>query len=43
MAVAEVGVTDLLASAFSSSLDSTVVSYHQYKKEEGKREAYYEA
>ena len=47
MATAEVvGVSGLLASAFSSTLGSTVVTYEQYKKEESKpasqRDAYFE-
>ena len=48
MAAAEVvSVSDLLASAFSSTLSSTVVTYEQYKKEESKpiseRDTYFEA
>ena len=45
MAAAAVGVSDLLASAFSSTLGSTVLTYNQYQSEkEGKRgEAYFEA
>ena len=44
MAVA-VGVSDLLASAFTSTLGSSVVTYEQYKKEEEekKHEAYFQA
>ena len=47
MATAKVvGISDLLASAFSSTLNSTVVTYEQYKKEESKpasqRNAYFE-
>ena len=42
MAAAAVGVSDLLASAFTSSLGSTVVTYDQYQKEKKKDEAYFE-
>ena len=42
MAAAAVGVNDLLASAFTSSLGSTVVTYDQYQKEKKKDEAYFE-
>ena len=36
MATAKVGVSSLLASAFSTSLDSRVITYDQYKKEKEK-------
>ena len=42
MAIAEVGISDLLASAVSSTLNTTVLSYHQYKKEESS-EGYFKA
>ena len=41
--VAAVGVSDLLASAFSSTLGSTVVTYDQYQKEKDKKMDYFEA
>ena len=37
MAAAVVGVSDLLASAFTSALESTVVTYDQYKIEKKKK------
>ena len=40
---ADVGVSQLLASAFSSSLNSTVVTYEQYEKEKDKKDACWEA
>ena len=42
MATAKVGVSSLLASAFSATLDSTVITYDQYKKEKEKGEYYEE-
>ena len=42
MAAAAVGVSDLLASAITSSLGSTVVTYDQYQKAKKKDEAYFE-
>ena len=42
MAAAAVGMSDLLASAFTSSLGSTVVTYDQYQKEKKKDEAYFQ-
>ena len=41
MAAAAVGVSDLLASAFTSSLGLTVLTYDQYQKEKKKDEAYF--
>ena len=38
MAAAKVGVGNLLASAFSSTLGSTVVSYEQYEHEKDKKD-----
>ena len=40
MATASVGVSDLLASAFSSTLGSTVVTYDQYKEKSEKKDEY---
>ena len=37
MAAAAVGLSDLLASAFTSALESTVVTYDQYQKEKKKK------
>ena len=45
MATTKVGVSSLLAFAFSASLDSPVITYDQYKKlelEKEKEEEYYE-
>ena len=44
MAAGAVGVSDLLASAFTSTLKSTVVTYDQYQKEkkEKKDQTYFE-
>ena len=42
MAAAAVGVSELLASAFTSSLGSTVVTYDQYENEKKKDDAYFE-
>ena len=42
MATAGVSVGDLLASAFSSTLDSTVVSYDQYVRQKSKRGKYFQ-
>ena len=42
MAAAAVGVSDLLASAFTSSLGSTVVTYDQYQKKKKKGEAIFQ-
>ena len=42
MVAAAVGVSDLLASAFTSSLGLTVLTYDQYQKEKKKDEAYFE-
>ena len=41
--MAAVGVSDLLASAFSSTLSSSVVTYSHYESEMGKGEGYFEA
>lgn len=43
MATAKVGVSALLATAFSASLDSHVITYDQYKKEKEKiKDGWYE-
>ena len=39
--MATVGVSSLLASAFSASLDSPVITYDQYKREKEKEQGYY--
>ena len=41
LAAAKVGVGNLLASAFSSTLGSTVVSYEQYEHEKDKKDRYF--
>ena len=41
MAAAKVGVSNLLASAFSSTLGSTVVTYEQYEHEKEKKGRYF--
>ena len=41
MAASAVGVSDLLESAFTSTLQSTVVTYDQYQKEKEKKDQIY--
>ena len=45
MATVAVGVSDFLASAFASTLGSTVVTYDQYKieKEKNKQETHFQS